>query len=638
MTKKPAENTEGNDASVASNSNENTTVLLTESNDAEAALSPAAPSQDNDSTVITSLEAPNKSSQLDNAEDDDATVVSTSIKKTAAAPANSVNEAALPPATPTPDNDSTVITIRQPPLQSSQLSDAEDNDATVVSTPNRKTTSVLPESSNVETLLSTESLPPETLSRETPSPEMPSPEMPLPDNDSTVLTSPRQENQSSQVNTHTQADSTHTYTETKNPLTNTFHKPFVLGGEAIKDRFIIKKVLGQGGMGMVCQALDLRRVEADDEEPYIAIKLLSDAFQQHASAFKSLQRETKKTQALAHPNIITVYDFDRDGDTIFMTMEELDGYPLDAVIKGSTDVELNPKSALKIVREIALALEYAHSKGIIHSDLKPGNIFYTKTGQTKVLDFGIARALNSELYKDNFDAGDLNALTPKYASLEMFEHADPDPRDDIYALGVIAGQLLGGEHPYRGKTAVEVRDGDLKPVFSKNLGSLYKKAIVKAVALNREDRTQSASKFLSSLNWAEKGARRVMIAVIVVILLAIGNAFLIDSVDTSVPLSDLPAADQQVVLKNIEEADTALKFQDYNGALVYLDRAYQLHPSNADVEDRSEQIITVLKEQLEDKKDDADYRQFMLKQIVEVGKYDFMARNEQYQALQKRLQ
>ncbi len=215
------------------------------------------------------------------------------------------------------------------------------------------------------------------------------------------------------------------YTETRNPLTNTLHKPYAVGGDAIKDRFIIKRILGQGGMGMVCQAVDLRKVEADDDQPNIAIKLLTGDFQQHPNAFISLQREAKKTQALAHPNIITVYDFDRDGETVFMTMEELDGHPLDAIIKGKTDIVVDFKTALKIVKEIAQALEYAHSKGIIHSDLKPGNIFYTNTGQTKVLDFGIARALNTELYKDTYDAGDLNALTPKYASLEMFKGLDP---------------------------------------------------------------------------------------------------------------------------------------------------------------------------------------------------------------------
>ena len=437
------------------------------------------------------------------------------------------------------------------------------------------------------------------------------------------------------VEDNSSGDKTHTHTETKNPLTNTYHKPFSIGGEAIKERFIIQKVLGEGGMGMVCQALDLRRVEADDEQPNIAIKLLTGSFAQHASAFKSLQRETKKTQALAHPNIITVYDFDRDGDTIFMTMEELDGYPLDAIIKGNTDVQLDKKTALKIIREIAQALEYAHTKGIIHSDLKPGNIFYTKTGQTKVLDFGIARALNNELYQDNYDAGELHALTPKYASLEMFQNLTPDPRDDIYALGIIANQLLTGEHPYGGKTAVDVLEGNLKPTLDKNLGTLYKKLITKAIALNREDRTKSATKFLSSLSWAEKGPRRLLVASIVIIALAVANGFVIDAVDDQIPLSALPEADQQQVLSNIAEADTALKFRDYNGALVYLDLAYQLHPGDDDVEERGDQILDVFKSQLKDKSIDTENRSFLIRQLAEIGQYEFMSTNEKYLKLQK---
>lgn len=440
------------------------------------------------------------------------------------------------------------------------------------------------------------------------------------EDDATVLTNMAQ---------HKAADHQAIDLATLNPLTNTLHKPFAIGGEAIKDRFIIKKILGQGGMGMVCQALDLRKVEAEDDEPHVAIKLLTGAFQQHASAFKSLQREAKKTQALAHPNIITVYDFDRDGDTIFMTMEELDGYPLDAVLRGETDINVDKPTAIKIIREIALALEYAHSKGIIHSDLKPANIFYTKTGQTKVLDFGIARALNNELYKDSFDAGDLNALTPKYASLEMFENAEPDPKDDVYALGLIAHELLGGVHPYGGKYATEVRDTKLKPMLEKSLSFLYKKMISNAIAINRQKRTQSVSHFLTNLQWANKGPRRLTIAVVVVFVLLAVNAFLIDSVSDEVPLSDLTQAEQAIVVSSLADADIALKFEDYNGAMVYLDRAYQLHPSNDDVEDRANTILAAFAKKGKQVTDPAE-KNFFQQQLKELGAYSFISANKNY--------
>lgn len=425
-------------------------------------------------------------------------------------------------------------------------------------------------------------------------------------------------------------------TQTLNPLTNTRHKPYSLGGEVINNRFIIEKVLGRGGMGTVCKALDLRKVEADDQQPYVAIKLLSKDFQGHASAFKSLQREAKKSQALAHPNIITVFDFDRDDDTIFMTMEELDGHPLDAIIKGKTDIVIDKKTALKIIREIALALEYAHSKGIIHSDLKPANIFYTKTGQVKVLDFGIARALGNELYNDNFDAGDLNAMTPKYASLEMFEQKAPDPRDDIYALGLISGELLCGYHPYKGQDATFVYDKKLKPQISKSISYLHKQLIVHAVAINKDQRTQTASKFLSRLNWAEKAPKRVTFITFAIVILIIGNSLLIQSVDDDIPLSSLPAATQATILKNIQEADIALKFHDYNGALLYLENVYALHPSNNHVEDRANQIITTLEANLTSTKD-AEAKNFLLEQVKEIGSYTFINTNERYTKLVKRL-
>lgn len=425
-------------------------------------------------------------------------------------------------------------------------------------------------------------------------------------------------------------------TQTLNPLTNTRHKPYSLGGEVINNRFIIEKVLGRGGMGMVCKALDLRKVEADDQQPYVAIKLLSKDFQEHASAFKSLQREAKKSQALAHPNIITVFDFDRDNDTIFMTMEELDGYPLDAIIKGKTDIVLDKKTALKIIREIALALEYAHSKGIIHSDLKPANIFYTKTGQTKVLDFGIARALGNELYNDNFDAGDLNAITPKYASLDMFEHKPPDPRDDIYALGLISGELLCGYHPYKGQYATAVFDKKLKPQINKSVGYLHKQLIIHAAAINKDQRTQTASQFLSRLNWTEKAPQRVAFFTFFIVTLIIGNSLFIQSVDDDIPLSSLPITTQTTILKNIKEADTALTFRDYNGALIYLEKAHNLHPSNNDVEDRANQIISILKTNLTSAKD-AEAKSFLLEQVKEIGSYTFISTNERYTKLVKNL-
>ena len=160
-------------------------------------------------------------------------------------------------------------------------------------------------------------------------------------------------------------------------------------GDTIKNRFVLDDLLGKGGMGSVYRALDLRKKEAGDNKPYIALKLLGDDFKHHPHALITLQREARKTQELAHPNIVTVYDFDRDGDLIYLTMEELKGKSLDELLADSETI-LSLKQKLDILQQIAQGLAYAHSKGIVHSDLKPANIFITDKNIVKILDFGMS--------------------------------------------------------------------------------------------------------------------------------------------------------------------------------------------------------------------------------------------------------
>ena len=163
--------------------------------------------------------------------------------------------------------------------------------------------------------------------------------------------------------------------------------------EVLKNRFILERVLGAGGMGVVYRAKDLLKVEAKDRDPYVAIKVLGEEFKSHPEAFIALQRESRKTQRIAHPNIVNVYDFDKDGDTVFMTMEYLEGTPLDKLIKKYRSTGLPVADSMQILEGICAALAYAHGQNIIHSDLKPGNIFVTNQNLAKVFDFGIARAV-----------------------------------------------------------------------------------------------------------------------------------------------------------------------------------------------------------------------------------------------------
>ena len=295
----------------------------------------------------------------------------------------------------------------------------------------------------------------------------------------------------------------------------------------LKKRFVFEELLGVGGMGAVYKAKDLLKVEAQDRDPYVAIKVLNDEFKTHPEAFIALQRESRKSQRIAHPNIVNVYDFDRDGETVFMTMEYMEGKPLDKLISQYRNIGLPSEEVLKILEGICAALVYAHAQNIIHSDFKPGNIFVNNQGFAKVFDFGIARAVakadhREETLEDKtvFDAGKLGALTPAYASLEMLEGMTPSPRDDIYALGCIAYELFAGLHPFNRVHANEAKRQKLKPKRIPGLPKHQWKAIEKALAFERENRTESVAIFWQEFNKKNNHAGKFFL----VFLLLVGAA------------------------------------------------------------------------------------------------------------------
>jgi len=276
-------------------------------------------------------------------------------------------------------------------------------------------------------------------------------------------------------------------------------------GDRLRNRFELIAKLGAGGMGAVWKGKDLLKEEAKDRNPYVAIKLLQEDFKEHPDAFIALQRETAKQQRLAHPNVATVFNFDRDTDTgaVFMTMDMLEGESLDTFIKSIPEGGLPETEAMPIIEQIAAGLGHAHANDLVHSDLKPGNCFLTKDGTVKLLDFGIARASKTKADAEGvttlFDPGELGAITPAYATIEMFEGEEPDPRDDIYALGIIAYQLLTGRHPYDKLSAPKARERGLVPAPVPRLSKRQNRGLARALALSRDERTASVEELLDDI-------------------------------------------------------------------------------------------------------------------------------------------
>jgi serine/threonine protein kinase len=300
-------------------------------------------------------------------------------------------------------------------------------------------------------------------------------------------------------------------------------------GDLLRGRFELISKLGEGGMGAVWKGKDKLKEEARDRNPFVAIKLLHGNFKSHPEAFIALQRETAKQQRLAHPNIATVFDFDRDDNTgtVFMTMEVMEGQPMDAYIRKLPAEGLSEEEAMPLVAELCAGLSYAHAASLVHSDLKPGNCFYTKEGHIKLLDFGIARA--SETKDDAvgettlFDPGTLGALTPTYATIEMFEGDDPDPRDDIYALAIMTYQLLTGKHPYGNKSAPKAKELGLGVEPTAKLNKRQNKGLARGLAFMREDRAETVEVFLESMTRKKSRASLwVSLGLAATVLLTVG--------------------------------------------------------------------------------------------------------------------
>ncbi|OQP79581.1 protein kinase [Xanthomonas phaseoli pv. syngonii LMG 9055] len=239
-------------------------------------------------------------------------------------------------------------------------------------------------------------------------------------------------------------------------------------GSLLKGRFQLERELGRGGMGVVYLARDDRKVEARDRDPWLAVKVLSDEFRRHPDALVALQREARRSQKLAHDNIVRVYDFDKDRTLVFMTMEYIDGCDLKTLIREQAYHGMPLKQAWPLIDGMGRALMRAHAAGIVHSDFKPGNVMVTRDGVAKVFDFGIARAGKHAAdvagEQTVFDAATLGALTPAYASLEMIRGQAPTPADDLYALGCVCFELLTGKHPFDKLSAeVALREGRRPP-------------------------------------------------------------------------------------------------------------------------------------------------------------------------------
>jgi hypothetical protein len=296
----------------------------------------------------------------------------------------------------------------------------------------------------------------------------------------------------------------------------------------LKQRFVLEEKLGSGGMGTVFRAKDLRKVEARDRQPFVAVKVLNNDFREHPEAFIALQREAVKSQALSHPSIVSIFDFDKDGDVPFIIMELLEGQELAELLR-AYPTGLPDEMAWNIIRCLCAGLEHAHEAGVVHADFKPGNVFISPDNKAKILDFGIARAVHlnhGEEDDPEFDPARLAALTPAYASQEMLSGHNPERRDDLYSLGVVIYLILTGQHPYGRIPANQAARENLKPERPGRLSRRQWRIIERCLAFDRQDRPESVTEVAQHLLHPAPWRSRTALVAVLAVLTTLGVTYL----------------------------------------------------------------------------------------------------------------
>ncbi|RKY17962.1 MAG: hypothetical protein DRP63_02795, partial [Planctomycetota bacterium] len=277
--------------------------------------------------------------------------------------------------------------------------------------------------------------------------------------------------------------------------------------QAMDDIFVGKRIgqvqilskIGEGGMGAVYRG---RHLALNKD---VAVKIMSPALMGEVHK-KRFLREARAAAKLEHSNIVQVYDAGEFEGYNYITMQFIDGCSLGDKIAKSGRVD--QLEALRIIRDAAAGLAHAHKNGMIHRDIKPDNIMLTKSGQVKVADFGLVKSTDVE--KDLGLSRSMLMGTPHYMAPEQFEGAPPDPRVDIYALGVTFYELVTGRRPFEGKTAFKVMEAHLrkKPPRPEDIVAgihpEISRIILKMLEKEPEKRYQSMDELIRDLDRAEQ--------------------------------------------------------------------------------------------------------------------------------------
>ena len=272
-------------------------------------------------------------------------------------------------------------------------------------------------------------------------------------------------------------------------------------GSVLNDRYMLQERLTGGSMGVVYKALDRQLDEAGATKSWVAIKVLSPHLAEDGQAIRALQQEAAKGRCLTHPNVVRIIDLDRDDDLFFIVMEWLEGSTLADILDAPETGKLESGRAFAIIQQIGNALEYAHGRGIVHADVKPGNIMIMPNGDAMLFDFGVARVRQKQIEdRQEFDPGVLGLLTPAYSSMQVLTGDDPVPSDDVFSLACLLYRLIVGYRVFGPRNAVEATEAGMTPQQPQGLSEARWKALKKALSFSRVTRFETMQEFIDELD------------------------------------------------------------------------------------------------------------------------------------------
>lgn len=263
-------------------------------------------------------------------------------------------------------------------------------------------------------------------------------------------------------------------------------------GKMLDNRYEILERIGTGGMAVVYKAKCHRL------NRLVAIKILKSDLAQNEEFRRRFNAESQAVAQLSHPNIVSVYDVSRGGDTEYIVMDLIDGITLKQYMEKRG--QLNWRESLHFITQIMRGLSHAHSRGIIHRDIKPQNIMVLRDGSVKVADFGIACLADSAQTMTQEALGSVHYISPEQARGDR-----PDARSDIYSSGVVLYEMLTGRLPFEGESAVSVAIQHLSSIplapreINPDIPEQLELICMKAMAPDLEHRYQSADAMIADL-------------------------------------------------------------------------------------------------------------------------------------------